>query len=253
MKEIFREIGLTEAEQKVYLALLDLGEATRGEIVDTSGVAGSKIYELLHKLQQKGLVSNYTQNKVKHFKPTHPTQIIEYLEQKKMALQQMETQATSILPLLIEKFQSSKKEQEVELLSGLRGLEIIFREQVEMMKKGDVCYVIGGTWGENEEVMQSFFQKIHRMREEKGIQTKMLFNKRQKRTTEHLYSKKTFSKTSTKYIDHASPVAINTYKDRTIIIIFGRQITAIHIKSEEVARSFLEYFNILWAQAGKPS
>ena len=40
-----------------------------------------------------------------------------------------------------------------------------------------------------------------------------------------------------------------TYLDRTIIIIFGKQINAIKIKSIDVANSFIEYFNLLWKTA----
>ena len=85
-EDIFKEIGLTVSEKNVYLALLELGDSTRGNIVNKSKVAGSKIYELLEKLQEKGFVSIYIKNKVKHFKPTNPTQILNYLESKKQEI-----------------------------------------------------------------------------------------------------------------------------------------------------------------------
>ena len=66
--DVLREIGLTESENKIYLALLDLGDSTRGDIVNKSGVAGSKVYDLLERLREKGLVSIYVKDKVKHFK-----------------------------------------------------------------------------------------------------------------------------------------------------------------------------------------
>ncbi len=249
--EILKEIGLSESEKKVYLALLDLGDSTRGNIVNESGVTGSKVYELLEKLQGKGLISIYIKDKIKHFKPTNPKQLLNYLEEKKTKMSEIEEQTKKIIPTLLLKYDSSKKEQEVELITGLRGLQIIFREQVESLKGNDVCYVIGGTKGSDEEIVQGFFEKIHLMREKKKIKTKMLFNLRQKQTTSKLYSSKKYPHTSTKYIEHSSPVAINIYKDKTIIIIFGEQITSIHIKSQDVANSFIEYFNLLWKQAKK--
>ena len=80
---ILKEIGLSESEKKVYLTLLELGDSTRGDIVNKSGVTGSKVYELLEKLQEKGLVSIYIKEKVKHFKPTNPKQLLNYIEDKK--------------------------------------------------------------------------------------------------------------------------------------------------------------------------
>ncbi len=250
-RDILREIGLSESEKKVYLTLLDLGDSTRGDIVNKSKIAGSKIYEILQKLQEKGLASVYIKNKIKHFKPTNPKQILNYLEQKKEKIFEIEKQANFLLPNLLAKYNSSKEEQEVELLSGLKGLEIIFREQIDLLNKGEVCYVIGGTKGSEEEIIQAFFEKIHVLREKKKINTKMLFNLKQKKSTEKLYSSKKYPKTTTKYIEHASPVAINIYKDRTVIIIFGKEITSIYIKSQDVANSFLEYFNLLWKIAKK--
>lgn len=251
MADVFGQIGLTDSEKKVYLALLEIGDSTRGEIVNKSGVAGSKVYELLEKLKEKGLVSVYLQEKVKHFRPAHPNHIVSYIEKKKQELLLTEQEAKNLLPVLISKYASSKEEQEVELFSGLEGLETLFREQVEIMNKGETCYVIGGTRGSDETPVQAFFEKIHVMREQKKIKTKMLFNIRQKDSTESLYSTRKYPGTETRYIPHTSPVAINVYKDRTVIIIFGKNISAIHIKSQEVANSFLEYFNILWKIAKK--
>ncbi|MFH1064735.1 MAG: helix-turn-helix domain-containing protein [Candidatus Woesearchaeota archaeon] len=245
-EEALQEIGLTGSEIKVYLALLELGDSTRGEIVNISGITGSKAYEVLERLQEKGLVSIYIKNKVKHFKPANPKQILYYLENKKEKIESVEDQVNKVLPGLLAQFNSSKEEQEVEIFTGLKGLEIIFREQVDLLKSGELNYVIGGTKGTEEEDVMSFFQKIHRLRTQKKIKTKMLYNLRQKESTERLFSSKDYPGTTTRYITHSSPVSINIYQDRTVIIVFGKKITAIHIKSQDVANSFLEYFKILW-------
>lgn len=249
MEQVLKELGLTHSEIRVYLALLDLGDSTRGDIVNKSGIAGSKIYDILEKLKEKGLVSIYDQNRIRHFKPINPKQILNYIEGKKEEIHKIEQDAKSILPTLLLKFTSSTKEQEVELLSGLKGLEILFREQVEILGAGEICYVIGGTKGTQEEPIVAFFQKIHLLREGKKIKTKMLYNLRQKTATERFYSSNKYPHTETRYIKHTSPVAINVYKDRTVIIIFSGAITAIHIKSDDVAQSFKEYFELLWKQA----
>ena len=60
-----REAGLTDGEIKVYLALLELGAATTGPIIEKSGIARSIIYQILDKLMQKGLVSMVMKDKTK--------------------------------------------------------------------------------------------------------------------------------------------------------------------------------------------
>lgn len=247
--KILKEIGLTDSESKVYMAILELKDSTRGDIVNKSKISGSKIYELLEKLQEKGLISIYLKDNIKHFKATNPKQILNYIDEKKQKIIQTEKEATLLLPELLSIYNISNESQEVELLTGLKGMQIIFEEQIDIMNKGETCYVIGGTKGSNEQTILDFFEKIHLLREQKNIHTKMLFNSRQKKTTKEIYSSKKYPLTKTKFISSTSPVAINIYKNRTIIIIFGNQISAIQIKSQEVANSFLEYFNLLWKTA----
>lgn len=242
--DVLREIGLTDSEIKAYLTILDLGDSSKGKIVHKSGVTGSKIYEILERLHQKGLISVYVKNNVKHFKAANPKQILYYLEEKKDKIGAAEEEVKNILPALNLKFTSSKKKQEVELFTGLKGLQAIFREQLEILKPGETNYVIGGTKGNDEEAMMAFFQKIHSLRAEKKIKTKMLFNKRQKKSTEKRYA--SYKYTTVKYIEHTSPVAINIYADRTTVIVFGEEISAIMITSQEAADSFKEYFKMLW-------
>ncbi len=246
---VLSDMGLTDSEIKVYKALLELGDSTRGDIVNTSQISGSKVYEILERLQEKGLVSVYSQNNIKHFKPANPKQLIIYLEQKQQKLHTLSLQTHQLLPQLLALYESSNEEQEVELYTGLKGLDIIFREQVDTLKRGETCYVIGGTKGSDESDVQTFFEKVHVMRQEKGIRTKMLFNKIQKNTTETRYSNKKFPLTQTRYIDHCSPVAINIYANQTSIIIFGKKISTVRITSTDVAKSFTEYFTLLWKTA----
>src|SRR3989338_3370224 len=79
---ILKEIGLTDSEIKVYLALLELGSSTAGPIVEKSGVASSKIYEVLEKLMQKGLASFVIASGTKHFEAASPRRVEDYIREK---------------------------------------------------------------------------------------------------------------------------------------------------------------------------
>ena len=78
-------------------------------------------------------------------------------------MQSIENELQQVMPSLLSQFNSSNKEQEVELLQGIKGLEIVFREQIDSMKKNQITYVIGGTKGTNETAVVAFFKKIHMM------------------------------------------------------------------------------------------
>ena len=93
--ELLRNIGLTDSEIKVYLALIELGSSTKGPIVDKSKVASSKIYELLEKLMQKGLASYVIKSGVKYFESAPPLRLLDYIKEKESKLKQQEQQLQS--------------------------------------------------------------------------------------------------------------------------------------------------------------
>lgn len=250
-EKIFEDIGLSANERQVYLALLEIGDSTRTNIVKKTGIAGSKIYDVLERLKNKGLVGIYIHNNTKHFKPLNPKQLLNYLDEKEKTVQSQKVEIEQILPILTTKFLENKEEQEVELIAGLKAVHLYFEEQIAELKKGEYNYVIGGTKGNNDEHIIAFFKKIHRLREEKGIKTKMLYNTRQKKTARQEYGTEEFPNSETRYIEHTSAVAINIHNNKTFIIIFGNELTGVKITSQDVANSFLEYFNLLWKTAGE--
>ena len=81
-----QELGLTEGEAKVYLALVKHGLATVGPVVKESRVAYSNIYEILARLQEKGLVTFIIKSKTHHYRAVPPHRLQDYLEKKRAEL-----------------------------------------------------------------------------------------------------------------------------------------------------------------------
>ena len=65
--KILEKFGLTEGESKVYLALLKIGKSTIGDIVKEANVSNSKVYDILDRLNKKGLIGIVTENNRKSF------------------------------------------------------------------------------------------------------------------------------------------------------------------------------------------
>ena len=81
--EIFRELGFTEREIKVYLALLELGSTTVGPITTKTRLQSAKVYETLDKLKERGLVSFVIVSKTKYFEAADPKEILNLMEERK--------------------------------------------------------------------------------------------------------------------------------------------------------------------------
>ena len=79
---LLNKAGLTEGEGKVYMALLETGQSSITEIVKKSGISTSKSYDVLNRLEEKGLVSHVIIRGVKYFKAANPERLKEILEEK---------------------------------------------------------------------------------------------------------------------------------------------------------------------------
>ncbi len=112
IKNILQRIGLTEGEIRVYTALLELGSSTTGKITKKSGISGSKVYEVLDRLGNKGLVTHVIINGVKHFEAANPERILDYLDEKEKQLEDEKKSIQKIIPELILKQSLSFKMDE---------------------------------------------------------------------------------------------------------------------------------------------
>ena len=70
-------IGFSEYEAKAYLALLSRQPATAYEIAKASGLPSSKIYAVLGKLIDKGIVSHMEQGKTRQYVPLDPDEFLD--------------------------------------------------------------------------------------------------------------------------------------------------------------------------------
>ena len=87
--EVLEQLGLTEAESKVYLALLELGSSQAGKITSKTGIHRRTVYDSIERLIEKGLVSFISQNNIKFFESVDPQQLLEILKEKQDNLKQI--------------------------------------------------------------------------------------------------------------------------------------------------------------------
>ena len=80
---IFEELGLRNAEIKIYIALLELGTSTAGPIVKKTGLQNSVVHLTLPKLAEKGFISYTKKGGRKIYTATNPKNINKFIEDKK--------------------------------------------------------------------------------------------------------------------------------------------------------------------------
>jgi sugar-specific transcriptional regulator TrmB len=243
INEVLRKIGLTEYETKVYIALLDLGKATSGEILQTANLNTGKIYEILNLLKNKGFISEIKESGVKKFSPADPKRIHDFLEEKKVEIQKQEQDFNEIVPKLMEKINATKESQKVEVFYGFKGLKTAHKKETDRYSFKETVRVLGVMAREkyDKKIYEFYGFNIYPKRIQSKVKIKKILDLGAKKNRND-HEKEALIK----YFPYISPVAIVTIKDLTIIDILSKNPITITIESKEVSDSFIQQFELLW-------
>lgn len=172
---ILEKIGLTTGEIKTYLALLEIGSSTVGNIITNSGVSASKIYNLLNKLMEKGLASMIIQDKTRYYSALDPDQLLVYLDEEQKKIDSQKKYINKILPLLKNKKNSVSTKPIVEVAKGEEGYKQFYKEVVDFALPNSYAeLLIGEKYGRT---LHHFWFDIHKRMADKGIKQFSIYEK----------------------------------------------------------------------------
>ena len=232
------EIGLTKSEVKVYISLLELGPSTTGPIVDKSKTANSKIYLILEKLIDKGLVTYFKQEVLRYYKAAPPSQIIRYLKEKQEKLRSQEKEVEKIFPILESLSKQKEEEKEAIVFRGPKAIKTAFNDLVDSLRKGEEVNIMGVyNFGEEFRRLALYFQKI---RSKKGIKANFLMNSNARPLAKKF---REYPPLEVRFMGEGTvtPSIFLIYKDK-VIINLGDEMVFFMIKSKSTADSFNVYF-----------
>ena len=248
-KEFLKRIGLTDSESKVYLALLKIGAYTsKGPLLDKARIAPSKIYHVLKKLIDKGLVTQIVRNGVKHFVAAPPTQIQNYIKVKKAALDEEARVAKEILPRFEKLVARHQHATHAQVFLGWNGLDTAYTKILASAKRGAKYFVIGASKGVNEQQARAFYLKHGRVAREKKLDMRFIVNENS-RVYFDRYEKITGVVHPKRYLKSTAPVETAVMKDVVMIVMHKQEPLAVLIHDKETAKAFLTYFKELWKAA----
>ena len=241
--KILKEIGLTDGEIRVYKALINLGKASSGPIMKKSGISSSKIYLILEKLINKGIVSFVIENNVKKFQVTNPKNLVEYVNKKQKELEKVRGQ-TENFALQLTKTLGNYEEESAQIYKGFAGLRVAFQNIIDELEKGDDYLAFSFSKEEYSKKVMIFFDNLHPQRIEKGINTKIIVDTKIKNTfLKYFKKKKNFD---FKFIELALPSALTIGKNRIILTLWGENPMAFEIISKRMAEKYKEFFYEMW-------
>ena len=245
-KEIYDllNIGLTKGEAKVYVALSELGSSTVGPIVKKSGVAYSKVYDVLNRLIGKGIVSYIVKNKTKYFQAASPSNLVEYLNKKEKEISIQKESLLSIIPNL-EKLQEVKSQQEAEVFLGKKGLRTAYEKLTNNISKNDEIlffYIHNEKYAEESDLFYNSIVELNKRTKNKGICNKDYKNSWFAKKSNYL---------TMRFTDLPVPGNIDIANDKVLFVSWGESIFSVLIHSKSLAENLKNYFNEMWSKANK--
>lgn len=237
------QFGLTEGDSKVYLALLELGESTVGEIEKKIGLQRTTIYFSLNKLLENGLVYFNKKNNIRFYTAIHPNKFNEILEQKQRDLKKL-------LPDLISCINQEKQESEVGTFQGYNSLRSLMNHRLDILHKGGTIYIINPSSVQPLEKYKTLWHNHDIKRIKKGIKLKIITCSKFREIIKKEYGG--YRLREDRFIELESPTSIIVYGDYVQIAVYkGQDAEPINIRihDEELAKFYVHYFELLWDQA----
>jgi len=240
-EQYLQEIGLSEKESRIYLALLQVDRNTVQELANRTKINRTTVYPVLESLQKKGLVSEIQEGKKVEFMAEPPERLETYAERQRVVFEEHAARLKDIIPQI----KSIQREQ------GERPVVKYFEGRDGAISAYEEFYGFSGSETKtgyyilNSDLLSAVFtekemDKFREMRKGKKVSTKVIYNNKD---GDRIFGENLVAVR----IDYAKfPITcdIAIIEDEVIISTLGHQISSVLIKSADIAQtliSLIEY------------
>jgi HTH-type transcriptional regulator, sugar sensing transcriptional regulator len=233
---VLEQLGLTQVEAKVYLALLENGNQQAGAITKLSGIHRRTVYDAISRLIEKGLISYIKSGKIRLYQATHPERLLELVKEQERGL-------SGHMAHLEALFDAQPSRHETVFFRGKKGLKALFDDQLKA--ENNTILMLGATPAAMD-VLEFYLPQHDRARIKSGIKAKLLFDRYQEI--------KRMPLTEVRVLQTETPQDVVTciYGDTVSIITFSDNPFGILIREQAIAEQYRNYFAILW-KAARPA
>jgi len=239
------EIGLSKAEVKVYLTLFKMGSVTAGKISKETNFRKSTVYDSLHRLAEKGLVSHSITNSTKYFHASEPERLIDFVEDRRQELNESVMKLKEFIPSLKALAGYAKPQAEAHVFQGIEGFKTMRKD---VIKQGRELLMLGAISREDK-VMPVFWHQWNQERIKRKIKARILH---QRKLSDDVTEQKEFMDIRFLPPEINNPVVINIYGDRVVSLIWKEKYPlCFMLINTEIAEAYRNYFEMLWGLSAK--
>lgn len=248
-----QQFGLNEKQTKVYLAILELGQAPVQKIAKKAGIERTNTYYVLENLERLGLVSRTIKNNKTVFTALNPQNLEGIFAKQKAQLEHQlddkKEKLAILLPQLQALYQSAGPKPKITFYEGREGIKIIFwqtlkkgvKEILYLWPAKDMLEILG-----REDVERYIEKRIALKIKAKVLRVKAKEMIYKKSGQGQLYLRELRFVPS--YLDFNLGLMI--YEDKVAIIFSKQEDFALLIESAEFAKLQKALFESLWKTSG---
>lgn len=240
---VLQELGFSEHDALVYLALVDLKTVTANPLISRTSLHRSIVYTSLEHLVGRKLVEVKEVKGKKTFTAVSPSLLVEEFTEKSRL-------AEEVSALIAQKMQQEK--QEITIHEGNDEYLALLASTLRELPKDSVKFVLGTGGAEfMEQTMLPIWKRYHRIAHERRIKIKMIGYGNQKEAIKPYTDKEGIYEVKYLPAEMENPAGIHIYPELGIVlnIIYSTRttpITAIRIKNKAFVDSYLNLFKNLW-------
>lgn len=243
IESTLRELGLTDGEIRVYLALVELGSVTVGPIIDRAQVSSSKVYVILEKLIQKGLVHYIVKEKTKYFQASQPVSLIDYADLKEKRIKETK-QALQEVVGEIQALQDVKKEvEEAKIYRGYKALKTAWMEAIKTIPAQGEYYFMSVGYGDDP-YLKRFFENVAGELKKRKIKIRGIANMKEKKLYQRDYERLGYEMRYTKIV---WPSDLSVAGNCLLLLVWDKKEPVVYsLHSQTLVRSYLQFLKAIW-------
>lgn len=230
-----KSLSLTNAQAQVYLAALELGQASIQQLARKSGVKRTSIYNFIDELKERHLIIELRKHKRNVYSAVHPDKLIE-LEQERLK------ELNNILPELMAIQNSTPNKPRVTFHEGVEAIKEIY---ADFIKEGKPI-IAWSEFQKSHDATRTMFEEQGEKRAKRNIPVRWI-------TTDSPEARE-FSKTDTRLLRETKYVTSQLFK--TKIVVYGNKVAllsyhgnppfVVHIEDADIANTLRGIWEELW-------
>jgi len=235
-------LGLSDKEQLLYKALLNVGISSPQELSLLTELKRSTIYLYLEQLKQKGLVSELTNQKKKYFQAINPKSLKQLVRSKISELEKLE----KALPSIIENLgkNKSKISAKGKTYQGLAGVAALV---LEIANSNEDIHLLGSIKGLHHYLNPDLLGKIYNKPRRRKMNTDYLITDWASSTVKKYFEESgTFTKIRFLPPEIESKGVYIAFGSKLIVATYFPEPHAVVIEEPMLVDLFKLAFNALW-------